>query len=209
MIAVSSEHLQEIKRSKNELLVCFLIVLMRKIHRPFLWRGHYVQPVFPISKWTSLSVLRPLICLSFCLFLSVYNPLSRIFYLESSVDLEGCPSISVRAVSYSKTGHILICITSALRGNLGNSNRPFEVKLDPLLPVILPGWPSTLVSTFWFQVQPSKISGVVTIPLARCLYVSISTPSLRDCEALHDGSTTYNIKQLLISIWYYGERANI
>lgn len=101
-------------------------------------------------------------------------------YLKSSIDLERRPSISIRAVSHSEAGYVLICITSALRGNLGNKNRPFKIKLDPLFPVILLGGPSSLESSSWFQVQSREIRGVITIPLTRRLNVLISQPSLGD-----------------------------
>lgn len=134
-------------------------------------------------------------------------------YLESAVNFERCPPISIRTVSYSEAGDILVCITPALWSDLRNSNRSSEVKLDPLLPVVLLSWPSSLITTFWFLVQSGEVCGMVTIPFTWCFDVPLPKFSLGDTQGLHNRSTSCKIKGVInsyslltLSIQCYAER---
>ena len=108
-------------------------------------------------------------------------------YLEPAVRSKRCPAISIRTVSHSETGDILVRVRSSLCSYLGNSHRPPEVNLDPLPSIVLLSWPSTFVAAPRFQVESGQVGGMVSIPFTWSSDVSFFEPSLGDPEGSCNG----------------------
>ena len=114
-------------------------------------------------------------------------------YLEPTISLERCPSISIWTVGHSKTSDILIGVFSSLHGHHRNSHGSSEINLDPLFPVVLLGWPASLEAAPRFQVESGKIGGVVSIPFARCSHVSARDSSRRNSEGSREWLSNYKL----------------
>ena len=99
---------------------------------------------------------------------SIYNS-----HLESAVNFKRCPAVSIRTVSYSKAGDILLCIGSSLYSDFSYSPEPSEINLDPLPSIIPFSRPSSLKATLWLQVKSGQVSGVVFVNFTRGFHVFI------------------------------------
>ena len=110
--------------------------------------------------------------------LTLIKPIARVHrslfliasHLESAVNSERCPAVSIRTRSHCKACDILFRICSSLSGDLGDSPIPFKIDLDPLPSIVLFSWPSSLEATLWFQVESCPECSVIFISFARGLH---------------------------------------
>ena len=126
--------------------------------------------------------------------LTLTEPIARVHrslfliasHLESAVNSDRCPAVSIRTRSHCKACDILFRICSSLCGDLGDSPIPFKINLDPLPPIVLFSWPSSLEAAFWFEVESCKECSVIFISFARGLHRFIRDFSRGQSEGFRD-----------------------